>query len=37
MVTFWDLKAVLIGKIFAIGINRFLVFLIPHVANPLEE
>ena len=32
-----DLKAMFIGKVFAVGFNRFLILFIPHIANPLEE
>jgi hypothetical protein len=32
-----DLEAVLVGKVFAVGLDRFLEFLIPHITDALEE
>ncbi len=37
MAAFGDLEAVLIGKVLAVGFQHLLVFLIPNVADALEE
>jgi hypothetical protein len=37
MTVFGDGKTVLIGKVFAVGLDRILVLLVPDIANPLVE
>lgn len=37
MTSLGNLKVVFVGKVLSIGIQGFLVFLIPHIANSLEK
>jgi hypothetical protein len=37
MTSLWNLEAVLVGEVFTVGFHHFVMLLVPHIADALEE